>query len=193
MASISEPLLWLTRREAWAADRRSNAIRLGAVGVFTVNEFINYHVLHVVDLRFHVGSLLIVGIWVLSSILFTILLREHIWPRQISYVIMSTDVLLLTWLLLLADGPKSPLVVLYFLIIAMSGTRVDPRVCLFTAGAAAFGYGAVLQFTKLQRPEFLVPPYHAVIVALALLLTGVVMAHLVGRALSLLDGAMRGK
>jgi len=30
-------------------------------------------------------------------------------------------------------------------------------------------------------------------VALALLLTGVVMAHLVGRALSLLDGAMRGK
>jgi len=192
MASISEPLLWLKRREAWAADRRSNAIRLGAVGVFTVNEFINYHVLHVVDLRFHVGSLLIVGIWVLSTVLFGILLREHIWPRTISYVIMSTDVLLLTWLLCLADGPKSPLVVLYFLIIAMSGTRVDPRVCFFTAGAAAFGYAAVLQFTKQQKPEFLVPPYHAAIVVLALLLTGVVMAHLVGRALSLLEGAMRG-
>jgi hypothetical protein len=186
MATIEGPVLWLTRREAWAADRRSNVIRLAAVGVFTVNEFINYHVLQVVDLRFHVGSLLIAGIWVLCTGLFTILLREHIWPRAISYVIVSTDVLLLTWLLFLADGPKSPLVVLYFLVIALSGTRVDPKVCLYTGAAAAFGYGAVLEFTKRQKPEFLVPPYHAVIVALALLLMGVVMAHLVGRALSLL-------
>jgi hypothetical protein len=193
MATISEPVLWLTRREAWAADRRSNAIRLAAVGVFVINEFINYHLLKVVDLRFHVGSLLIAGIWVLSTGLFTILLREHIWPRAISYVIVSTDVLLLTWLLLLADGPKSPLLVLYFLVIALSGTRVDPKVCLYTAGAAALGYGAVLEFTKRQKPEFLVPPYHAVIVALALLLMGVVMAHLVGRALSLLARSREGQ
>jgi hypothetical protein len=193
MATISEPVLWLTRREAWAADRRSNVIRLAAVGVFTVNEFINYHLLKVVDLRFHVGSLLIAGIWVLCTGLFTILLREHIWPRAISYVIVSTDVLLLTWLLLLADGPKSPLVVLYFLVIALSGTRVDPKVCLYTGAAAAFGYGAVLEFTKRQKPEFLVPPYHAVIVALALLLMGMVMAHLVGRALSLLARSQEGQ
>jgi hypothetical protein len=108
-------------------------------------------------------------------------------------VIVSTDVLLLTWLLLLADGPKSPLVVLYFLVIALSGVRVDPWVCLYTAATATFGYGAVLEFVKLQKPEFLVPPHHAVIVALSLMLMGVVMAHLVGRALTLINTAMEGK
>jgi hypothetical protein len=190
---IAEPVLWLKRRETWAGDQKANRIRLAAVGLFTINEFINYHVWHVVDKKFHVGSLLIVGIWVAATALFSIMLREHIWPRAISYVIVSTDVLLLTWLLFLADGPKSPLVVLYFLIVALSGVRVDPMVCLYTAAASAFGYGAVLEFVKRQKPEFLVPPHHAIIVALALLLMGVVMAHLVGRALTLLNEAMGGR
>jgi hypothetical protein len=190
---IAEPVLWLKRRETWAGDQKANRIRLAAVALFTVNELVNYHLLHVVDLRFHLGSLLIVGLWVAATALFSLMLREHIWPRAISYVIVSTDILLLTWLLLLADGPKSPLVVLYFLVIALSGVRVDPAVCLYTGGAAAFGYGAVLEFVKRQKPEFLVPPHHAVIVALALLLMGVVMAHLVGRALTLLNEAMGGK
>jgi hypothetical protein len=187
---VAEPVLWLKRRESWAGDWKSNRIRLAAVALFTLNEIINYHVLHVVDLRFHVGSLLIVALWVVATALFTILLREHIWPRAISYVIVATDVLLLTWLLFLGDGPRSPLVVLYFLVIALAGVRVDPAVCLFAGAATTLGYGAVLEFTKRQKPEFLVPPTHAVIVALALLLMGVIMAHLVARALSLLNAAM---
>jgi hypothetical protein len=190
---IAEPVLWLKRRETWAGDQKANRIRLAAVALFTINELVNYHVLHVVDLRFHVGSLLIVGLWVAATALFTVMLREHIWPRAISYVIVSTDVLLLSWLLLLADGPKSPLVVLYFLVIALSGVRVNPGVCLYTAAASAFGYGAVLEFVKRQKPELLVPPHHAVIVALSLLLMGFVMAHLVGRALTLINTAMEAK
>jgi hypothetical protein len=199
MPSVSETLrtaprpervLWLQRRETWAGDRKTNRIRLAAVGLFTVNELVNYHVLHVVDLRFHVASLLVVALWVLATALFAVLLREHILPRATSYVIVSTDVLLLTWLLFLGDGPRSPLVVLYFLVLALSAVRLDSAVCLFTAAAAALGYGAVLEFTKRQKPELLVPPYHAVIVALALLLMGIVMAHLVGRVLVLLTDAL---
>jgi hypothetical protein len=183
-------VLWLQRRETWAGDRKTNRIRLAAVAVFTVNELINYHVLHVVDLRFHVASLLVVALWVLATALFSILLREHILPRATSYIIVSTDVLLLTWLLFLGDGPRSPLVALYFLVLALSAVRLDAVVCLYTGAAAALGYGAVLEFTKRQKPEMLVPPHHAVIVALALLLMGVVMAHLVGRVLALLSNAL---
>ena len=187
---VAEPVLWVQRRETWAGDRKANRIRLAAVGVFTLNELLNYHVLKVVDLRFHLGSLLIIGLWLLMTALFSILLREHLWPRATSYLIAGTDVLLLTWLLFFGDGSKSPLVVLYFLIIALGGLRMDPRVCLFTGAATAVGYGAVLEFTKRQKPpEFLVPPYHAVIVALALLLTGVVMAQVCGRVLELIHEA----
>jgi hypothetical protein len=190
---IAEPVLWLKRRESWAGDRKANRIRLAALALFTINELVNYHVLQVVDRRFHLGSLLIIGIWGAATLLFSIMLRQHIWPRAVSYVIVSTDVLLLTWLLLLGDGPRSPLVVLYFLVIALAGMRVDPAVCLYTAAAATVGYGAVLEFVKRQKPELLVPPYHAVIVALSLLLMGVVMSHLVGRALTLLNEAMGEK
>jgi hypothetical protein len=191
LAPLSEPALWLMRRETWAGDQKASRIRLAAVVVFTLNELVNYHVLHVVDLRFHVGSLLVVAVWLVATALFSVLLREHILPRATSYLIAGTDVLLLTWLLLLADGPRSPLVVLYFLIIGLSGMRLAPAVCVFTGIAATVGYGAVLEFTKRQKPEFLIPPYHAVIVALALVMMGIVMAHLVGRALLLLDGALR--
>jgi hypothetical protein len=190
---IAEPVVWLKRRESWAGDKKANRIRLAALALFTINELVNYHVLQVVDRRFHLGSLLIIGIWGAATMLFSIMLREHIWPRAASYIIVSTDVLLLTWLLLLGDGPRSPLVVLYFLVIALAGVRVDPAVCLYTAAAATVGYGAVLEFVKRQKPELLVPPYHAVIVALSLLLMGVVMSHLVGRALTLLNEAMGEK
>jgi hypothetical protein len=189
-SDFPERVVWLKRRETWEGDQKANRVRLAVVGLFTLNELANYHVLHVVDLRFHVGSLLIVGLWLLATALFHVMLREHLLPRATSYIIVSTDILLLTWLLFLGDGPKSPLVALYFLVIALSGIRVDPSVCLYTGAAAAFGYGAVLEFTKRQRPELLVPPYHAVIVALALLVMGWIMAHLVSRALVLLQQAM---
>jgi hypothetical protein len=124
---------------------------------------------------------------VATSALFSLVLRAHLWPRRTPYLTAFADVLLLTWLLCLADGPRSPLVALYFLVVGLSAMRLDPAVCLFTGAAATIGYGAVLEFTKRQKPELLVPPYHAVIVALALLLLGAVMAHVAGRALALLD------
>ncbi len=189
LAPLSEPILWLQRRETWAGDRKAGRIRLVAVLLFTLNELVNYHVLRVVDLRFHAGSLLIAGMWLLANALFAVLLREHTWPRATPYLAAAADVVLLTWLLMLADGPRSPLVVLFFLVTALSGMRLSPALCAFTGFASTIGYGAVLEFTKRQKPEYLVPPYHAVIVALALVLTGVVMAHLAARALQLLESA----
>src|SRR6185503_1931612 len=84
---LSESALWLSRRETWAGDRKASRVRLAAVAVFTVNELVNYHVLRVVDLRFHVASLLVIAVWLLASALFAILLREHLLPRATSYLI----------------------------------------------------------------------------------------------------------
>src|SRR5215472_17218803 len=143
-----EALVWLQRRQTWAGDVTANRIRLVALAIFTVNEFINYSVLHAVDKRFHTGSLLIIGLWFMCAAIFVWVLRHHYLPRSSPFLMASVDLLWMTWLLFLADGPKSPLIVIYFLIIALSGMRLNPSLSLYTGVAAVFGYLSVLQFVK---------------------------------------------
>src|SRR5882672_3301761 len=190
-ADSQEPLLWLQRKETWWGDAKANRIRLVALALFTVNECVNYYLLHVVDKRFHIGSLLLVALWFVMACIFGLLLRFHYLPRSSPYVMASADLLLLSWLLCFADGPKSPLVAVYFLIIGLSGIRLNPVVALYTSGGAAFCYLSVLEFTKRQKPEFLVPIFHAVIIVISLLLMGFIMAHLISRVLSLLNEGIK--
>src|SRR4051812_44823274 len=100
-----EALIWLQRRETWAGDLTANRIRLVALVIFALNEMFNYHVLHVVDKRFHYGSLLIVFLWALCAGVFSWMLRGHYLPRKSPYLMTSVDLLWITWLLFLADGP----------------------------------------------------------------------------------------
>jgi len=190
-ADFQEPLLWLQRKEIYNGELKANRLRMIGLAIFAVNELINYHWLHVVDKRFHTGSLLLIALWFVAACIFGILLRYHFIPKRAPYLVASVDILLLTWFLFFADGPKSPLVGVYFLIVALSGIRLNPIVTLFTSGSAVVGYLAVLEFTKRQRPEFLVPVFHAVIVIICLLLMGVIIAHLTSRVLSLLSEQMK--
>lgn len=191
---IRETVVWLQRKETWRADSKANRLRWAALAIFTINEMVNYHLLHVVDHRFHLGSLLIAFIWLMATIVFHLALKEHALPRLIPYLIAGVDVFLLTWLLFLADGPQSPLVSIYYLIIALSGMRIHPGISMFTGGAATFGYLAVLEFTKRQKPHYLVSVPHAVIEVLCLLLAGVIMAHISARLLQLLnDQGLKGE
>lgn len=193
LEGLPDQLLWFQRRETWAGDVKANFIRVVALIIFAVNEILNYHVFHVVDKKFHTGSMAVVLLWLLASVVFHALLRRHSLPRITPYLIPSVDILLLTWLLFLADGTRSPLVSVYFLIIALAGLRFNPLVILYTAGATVIGYLGVVQFTKVQKPEFLVPVYHVVIVSLALLLMGVIVSHLLARVFVLLNQATGGK
>ena len=189
----AENLVWLQRRETWEGDVKANRIRLGALAFFAVNECLNYYGFHIVDKRFHLGSLLIIGLWSLCAAIFGWMLRHHHMPRHSPFVMVSVDLLWLSWLLCLADGPKSPLVVIYFLIIALSGTRLNPRLCLFTAGVSILGYLSVLQFVKTQAPQLMVARSHETIIVMSLVLMGTVMAHLGSRVLTLLGKEILSK
>jgi hypothetical protein len=189
-AEASERLTWLQRKETWNGEAKANRIRMVALAIFGLNEILNYSVFHVVDWRFHVGSLLIVFIWFLFAAIFQWMLRHHFLPRSSSFLMASVDVSSMTWLLLFADGPKSPLVGIYFLIIALSGYRLNPPLTLYTSGASVFGYLVVLEFVKRHAPLFKIPRMHETLVVLCLLLMGMVMTHLVSRVLNLLHTAM---
>ena len=192
-ANPMEKLVWLQRKETWEGDMKANRIRIAALFIFAINECLNYYVFHVVDKRFHIGSLLVVFMWFVCAGIFQWMLRHHVWSERAPYLMVSVDLLWMTWLLFLADGPKSPLVAIYFLIIALSGIRLSPRLCLYSSGAAVFGYLSVLQFVKNQAPQFMVPRSHETIVILSLFFMGIIMAHLMSRMLTLLEGSISAK
>ena len=184
---LSEQLVWLQRRETWAGDVKANFIRMVALVIFTINEIFNYYLLHAVDKRFHIGSLIIISLWVIASINFHILLRRHWLPRATPYLMPSVDIFLVTWLILLGDGPKSPLVGIYFLIIALAALRLYPAAVLYTSCASAIGYLATWIFVKHQKPIFAVPHFHVVITILCLLFMGIILAHGLTRVYVLLS------
>lgn len=179
-------MVWLQRKETWAGDRRANIIRLIVLGLFTANEMINFHILHVVDKTFHVGSLVLVALWVLAAVGFSMISNRHWLPRSAAYIIVSIDVFLLTWLLFLANGPKSPLVGVYFLIVALSTLRLNPRLVLFSAAISALGYLSAWDFARHQHPEYVVPVYHLVIVGLCLIIMGFLLCHAINRVFFLM-------
>lgn len=183
----SPELLWLQRRETWNGDRKANFIRVCALAFFALNEFFNFHVLHIVDRRFHVGSLLVLFLWFLASILFDLVLKKHWFPTGSSYLPPAVDALLLTWLLFLGDGPRSPLVTVYFLIIALSGLRLSPKIVHYTGAVCAVGFLTSWDFAKHQRPEMLVPVYHLVIVVVSLVLCAFIVASLLRRVFALME------
>lgn len=183
----SPELLWLQRRETWNGDRKANFIRVCALAFFALNEFFNFHVLHIVDRNFHIGSLLVLFLWFLAALLFDVVLKNHWFPQGSSYLPPAMDALLLTWLLFLGDGPRSPLVAVYFLIIALSGLRLSPKIVRYTGAVCAVGFLAAWDFAKHQRPAFLVPGYHLVIVAVSLLLCAVIVSSLIERVFALLE------
>jgi len=185
-SALPEQLVWLKRKETWLGDRHSNIIRLVALVIFTLNEMVNYHVLGVVNQQFHTGSLILVALWVLAAAAFDMVLRKHWIPRAAPYVMVSVDVFLLTWLLFLGNGPRSPLVGVYFLIVVLSALRLNQHLVFFTSLVSAFGYVSTWDFARHQRPENLVPIYHVVIVSLCLILAGIVLCHAISRAFSLI-------
>jgi hypothetical protein len=95
----------------------------------------------------------------------------------------AADVVLLTAILVVADGPKSPLVVGYFLIIALAALRLSLRLVWFATGGVMAGYVCLLGFARwFAAPrELRVPRTHEAIFVLALALTGIVLGQVIRR------------
>jgi len=131
------------RLEAWAGETRVNLIRAVAlVG------FYGYHLLNVYVLTddpslkngYNLKVTIVVLAWALAvAVLYLCLSRRWV-PPALKYVATFWDLTLITALLLSdkAAGPHSPLVFLYFLVVAASPLRLSLRlVYAATLGAMA--------------------------------------------------------
>ncbi|REK12045.1 MAG: hypothetical protein DWQ37_13610 [Planctomycetota bacterium] len=192
-AAAEEQWIVVGRWQEYAGEVRANLLRIAGVGGFYLIELLNYYGLHLgpldlpasVELEFHQTMTAIVVAWTMMSLATLLCLQLRIFPAWLKYATTLGDVILLTATLMIADGPRSPLTVGYFLIIVLSGLRFQlPLVWCATAssmlGYLCVAWAAIVPGTLADR-RLAVPGYYQLIMLLALALAGVVLGQIVRR------------
>lgn len=181
-------------QQFWSWTRRQPALasRLGALGLFYVVETFNFFS-GTVDSQFHGPVSLVVGLWVVASIICQQLIGSRRWSFPACFAWGTLDSLALLTVLWLGNGAASSLVVGYPLIIVASGLWFRERFVWFITFLSLLSYSVlVIKFYNLYsaQPDDPVLKAYAgfdrhVIFALALFVLGSVVAYLVRRVRTL--------
>jgi hypothetical protein len=179
------------RWQEYQGEERANLLRLAAVAAFYAIELINYygvdlgfiHLPKVSDAAFHRTVTAIAAAWALLGVGVLLWLRMHLMPEALKYVATGLDAVFLTLLLMVADGPRSPLVVGFFLIPAMATLRFRLRLVWFATIAAMLGYIWLLGWAVWieSARNVRVPRYHELIFLTALALSGIIQGQVIRR------------
>lgn len=187
------------RWQEYEGEARANLLRVIGIGAFYAIELINYHGLHLgflelprqadVTPQFHRVVTALAVAWTMSALAIHLCLSRQVFPAALKFVSTAVDLLLLTTILMLADGPRSPLVVGYFLVIALSGLRFNLSLVRFSTVGALIGYLALSGYVRWisERNELRVPRYHQLMMLLAIALTGIVLGQIIRRVRGLAD------
>lgn len=177
------------RLEEFRGEERANVARIVGVALFYLVEVVNRHGLDVgpiqlpaiagVDELFHGLMTAIALAWVLVAAGVLIALRNRLFPRWLKYATTAADLVLATAVLAIADGPQSPLVVIYFPILALTTLRFGSWLVQFATAGTIVSYLSIVLLADRVRPALAVPRYHSVLVVLALALVGLVLAYAV--------------
>ncbi len=186
------------RWQEYAGEARANLLRIATIGSFYVIELLNYHGLDLgplqmpatVDQQFHTVVTALAIAWTMVALGTQLCLNLRVFPSGLKYVTTGCDVVLLTTILTVADGPRSPLVVGYFLIIVLSTLRFQLRLVWCSTLGSMAGYlflnGYARWFAGDER-ALSVPRYQQFIVLLALALTGIILGQVIRRVRALAD------
>jgi hypothetical protein len=179
--------------ERWGefeGEARANLLRLAAIAAFYLVELANaqgfrlgpFELPQVVERPFHRAVTAVAVAWVLLALGVWACLRLRFLPSALKYMSTGADLALMTCVLVVADGPRSPLIVGYFLIVAVAALRFSlPLVRFATLGALA-AYLVLLGYARwFAVRDVRVPRYHEVLFLLALGLTGITLGQVLRR------------
>lgn len=190
------------RWQEYAGEARANLLRIAAIGSFYAIELANYHgvdlgplqVPAIVDQKFHTVVTALAIAWTMVALGTQLCLKLHVFPSALKYVTTGCDVLLLTTILMVADGPRSPLVVAYFLIIVLAALRFQlALVWCATVGSLA-GYLFLTGYARWYAGpdrELSVPRSQQLIMLVALALSGIILGQVIRRARALAEDFAR--
>lgn len=174
-------------------ERRANLLRIVGIAAFYSIELMNRYGLRLgffempplagVDESFHTAVTSLAVAWISLALGVEFCLRNEFLPAPLKFISTGGDIVLLTSILAVADGPRSPLIVGYFLVLAVSGLRLNlPLVRCATVGVVA-GYLYLNGFARwFTERDIRVPRYQQLMVLLALGLTGIILGQIIRNA-----------
>jgi hypothetical protein len=178
------------RWQEYEGEARANVLRIIGIAAFYLVELVNYHGLRlgfiempkVVDQSFHQAVTALAVAWTMVALGVLFCLRQRVFPALLKFISTGCDIVLLTGILIVADGPRSPLVVGYFLVITLSTLRFNLPLIRFAAVGSMAGYLFLLGYAKwFAVRDVRVPRYHQIIFLLGLALTGIVLGQVIRR------------
>jgi hypothetical protein len=119
--------------------------------------------------------------WTLVGLIVLYCQSHHYFPRGMKFTSTGLDVIFLTFVLAAASGPQSPLVVGYFLLIALAALRFHLPLVWFTTISSMAGYIVLSGYAKWYAPQARVPRYHQLIMLLAMVLLGITVGQVIRR------------
>lgn len=176
-----------TRWQEYEGEARANLLRIVAIGAFYMVELLRFYGFENAapeHLPFHRQATLIAAAWAMVALAIWMCLRLRIFPATLKYVSTACDILLLTSLTALnAPGPFSPLLLGYFLIIAMAALRFSLGLIWFATVASMLGYWSLVGLVdkKWFDADHAVPPTRQLVTLLSLALTGIVIGQVIRR------------
>ena len=208
MASISsaDDRAWhiVQRWRQYEGEARANLLRLSAIGVFYLLHLWNYlgsqgklsnwGFLELgegggVDRRFHILATLLALAWAMAAATVHLCIHNQIFPRWISIASTAVDLAMLTSILAISSGPKSSLVLGYFLIVVLAGLRFNLPLVRFTTIGAALGYICLLgvarwpeRFGRDAAIDLRIPRYEQLATLAAIILCGVFVGQIIRQA-----------
>lgn len=178
------------RWQEYEGERRANLLRILGIGVFYAVELINYHGLRlgilqmpaVVDRPFHQATTALAVAWIMVSLGVFLCLQQRFFPGTLKFFSTGCDIVLLTAILTIADGPRSPLLIGYFPLLVLAAMRISLSLVWFATIGSMAGYLFLLGYAKwFTERDLRVPRYHELIFLLALGLSGVVLGQILRR------------
>jgi len=171
------------RVENWAGELRINVLRAAGVVAFYGHHLFNQVVLKEPFPPNYTAAVTAVAVaWAAGALALHVALSNLWMPPALRFLSVGFDALMTTSLLLISDGPRSPLIVVLFLVVATAPLRLDLRVVWTATILALLSYAFVCGHAKWVRPENRVPRRQEVVVALGLALAGFLAGQAVRQA-----------
>jgi hypothetical protein len=189
------------RWQEYEGEARANLLRIVAIGVFYIVQLVSFYASTSHDdtdafneaQTFHQAATALAVAGSLVSLAILLCLRRRIFPASLKFISTASDIILLTSLASIGSGPKSPLVVVYFLIIAMAGLRFSLRLVWCATICSMLGYLTLVGIKDEAwfDPVHFVAPVEQVMTLCSLGLTGIVLGQVIRRVRALADDYSR--
>jgi hypothetical protein len=187
-AKIDRQWFIVSRWEQYDGELRANLLRIGGILTFYSIHLVNYHRwfgvpgIEGASPQFDQLVTSLAVVWVLTAMAVQLALARHVFPGALKFVTTTADVWLLTLVIGVCDGLRSPLVVGYFLILAAASLRFSLSLIWASTIECLAGYLVLVVYAeRFATRDKTVPPHSEMIFLAAILITGVTLGAVVRR------------